>query len=1023
MRSASASVFLILLLCPGASYARESPEHLRERALAHYGRAKLAFGVAMGGRASADPALPQLLAEVAEMLCLQGDLEGCLSASREAGRALGAYSPLATGELHRLDRAQAFLAELHSLSEGWAFDASLASEGAGLVEQALGDRCRQGLAAALKVQLDELGRSARKMQGRASVRAWAEAVRIAWQMLDQAAAADAAVELGRRVHETLDADGSLGTLEKDVVERLALGRKLLAILGRSAQAKELEGLLARLETKAGPPAELSFELAPLAEGFRSDLGAARSALAELAVQAPLRSRPSLVLHFLAAYAGVIDYEPEAAADLAGLRDAMAASDPYLASRALGLLGRHALLQGDYYLAADMLKRSVEELGGGERTRGLRGLLLANRAQALSWMGEYADAAAEFARAAGLLADRKEARFQCLLGRAHCLIFAGELSLAERQLEEAGPALAAVPESGRAALGRALELDRALWLLNAGRADEALEQYRRVAEAAIAASDVKAGAIARCNMAEIENDRGQAEQGLKEAQAALKWIDPESQADAAWQALCEEGRALAALGRRERARRSFARAVELVDHLRARIGAEGSRRSFSAAKTRLFAHYVSVLVDERDSAGAFQVSERARGRAFLDMLAERPLKLGRAQAQARLASARDRLLRSLPPVETGFSTPGTAAGARRKPAAPGDLTADPALDWTSLVSARPATLRQVQHALGSDEALLSFFHDGKRLLAFLVTRDAIRLGQTEMSAERLAQQTKSLLRSLSRPDSRERKLKRKARRLYQSCFESLGPAVKARRLVVVPWGPLHYIPFAALWDGDRYLVDRFELASVPSASALVMIRKRIAKSRRTAPRVLALANPATELPALPAAEAEAALLGKLFAGSEIRMGRRATREAFVDGAPGASHVHLASHGVFVPERPMDSYLALSGGKLKAIEILGVDLGRARMVVLSACHSGEAQVQRGDELVGLSRAFLHAGSSALLASMWTLADQSGLEISRQLYRGVQEGLEPAAALSRAIRQVKRDERFTHPYFWAPLELIGS
>jgi CHAT domain-containing protein len=93
------------------------------------------------------------------------------------------------------------------------------------------------------------------------------------------------------------------------------------------------------------------------------------------------------------------------------------------------------------------------------------------------------------------------------------------------------------------------------------------------------------------------------------------------------------------------------------------------------------------------------------------------------------------------------------------------------------------------------------------------------------------------------------------------------------------------------------------------------------------------------------------------------------------------------------------------------------------VLSACGSGQAEVIKGDELLGLSRAFLHAGAGALLASLWSVSDQGTRLLLDGFYRASRAGAGPAAALRKAIRTVRADPRFAHPFFWAAFEAIGG
>jgi CHAT domain-containing protein len=424
--------------------------------------------------------------------------------------------------------------------------------------------------------------------------------------------------------------------------------------------------------------------------------------------------------------------------------------------------------------------------------------------------------------------------------------------------------------------------------------------------------------------------------------------------------------------------------------------------------------------------AFQVSERARSRAFLDMLGERTLKLSNKSDQKKLGPARTGMLKSLPPLPVTFGPPAAKLEGKKNRKAAKLPKPDPKQGWISLVTVNPAGVRDVQRVLKKDEALVSFFHDGRRLQCFLVTPQKVQVASSELSKRDLLNYSQSLLRMLQNPRRGDRKIKKKGKRLFDHTFGPVISRLKAKRLVVVPWGPLHYIPFMALWDGERYLVDRFEaLTTVPSASVLVMAR---AKKRKTKGDVFALGNPQTDMPDLPSALEEVKILGKLFGRARVETGAKATRSAFEKTAPRSRMIHVASHGVFFPERPMDSFLALSGktpeaGRLPAQEILQMNLSRASLVVLSACNSARGEVQSGEEIIGLTRAFLHAGTTSLVASLWLLSDESAQKITNRFYKEIKKGTAPSAAMIRAAREVKQQKEFSHPFFWAPLTVIGG
>ncbi len=1012
------SLLPLVLAAPGPS---PSAADLASEARELYQRAATRLGTALGERPDAqDPAVAALREELADILCLLSDVEGCLENSRLAGRALGSYvPPLGGSGLSRADLAR-FLEELYRLSGTLLQDRSLVSEALALLDQDAADAKRAAVRAAMAPEIRRLLDQARSAAD-APVPLLA-AFRLARLALDPERAAEIALRIeGALARLRQDKKASAAPAE-ELYTALRDGADMLRILGREDEARRLVRMMQELATKALTPPELSFELVPSLQDFTTDLVRAREQGLALARLAPLHSRASMVLHFAAAFAGVIAGDGEAAEELSNIAEAARLSDPYLGARITVLLGYLAFQQGDFERAGQLLAQAA---GAASLPRDLAARALATRAQALHYLGDYAASAEEFARAAEHFPPASPARLRALAGRCHALSFAGRPAEALDILEKTAATLSGLNEPERGELGRTLELERALALLLSGKSLEAERAFTAVASASIPSGDVRNGVIARVNLAELLNDSGRFAQALEEAKAALQFLDIDQQPDAGWQALTEKGRALAALGEPAEAESALRTAMDLVERLRARIGAEGARRSFSAAKTRLYQAAVAVQAASGRPEAAFETSERARARAFLDEIGERRLRLARQADQQRLDDARRRRLRGLPPP---FTAPEEGAFALTPvPAGVGALPApDPRQGWLSLARVNPATLSDVRTALRPNETLLSWFHDGRRLHLFAVSRKEFRAVATEISVPELEGRIAGFLRTLQKPQSGQGLLRDKGQELYRLLLEPLGDYLaKTPKLTLVPWGPLHRLPLGALWDGQRYLTERFEFSSAPSASALVLVRSRPAQGQGA---VLALGNPRTELPDLPAAQGEAREVARHFPGAALLVGERATKAALLERAPAARLLHVSAHGIFLPQRPLESYLALAGatpqaGRLSGLEVLGLDLARRPLVVLSACASGQADAQPGEELMGLSRAFLQAGASALLASLWNVADDGTRELFGAFYRSLRSGRDPAAALSAAARTLIRGQKYSHPFYWAAFQTIGS
>ena len=233
------------------------------------------------------------------------------------------------------------------------------------------------------------------------------------------------------------------------------------------------------------------------------------------------------------------------------------------------------------------------------------------------------------------------------------------------------------------------------------------------------------------------------------------------------------------------------------------------------------------------------------------------------------------------------------------------------------------------------------------------------------------------------------------------------------LVAVLHGPLHQVPVHALFDGDRYLIERFEISITPSLADYLW------RSRQKAPdsgRSLVLAVADEQTPAIvEEAHAVASRLGRVT----LQCGETATTEEFLRAAPGASIVHLACHALFRADNPLFSSLRLADRWLRADELLGIDLSGA-LVSLSACDSARSYSSHGEELTGLTRAVLGSGARTLVASLWPADDGATRILMSTFYDHL---MRCGAAGALRIAQLAVLAKHPHPYYWAPFVVIGG
>ena len=263
----------------------------------------------------------------------------------------------------------------------------------------------------------------------------------------------------------------------------------------------------------------------------------------------------------------------------------------------------------------------------------------------------------------------------------------------------------------------------------------------------------------------------------------------------------------------------------------------------------------------------------------------------------------------------------------------------------------------------------------------------------------------------------------ARKLHALLIAPLaGDLVGVETLIVSPSGRLRYIPFAALYDGERYLLDRYEVSVLTQAGTLTS-RRPVAPDAS----LLAFGNPDGTLAG---AEAEVADLEEIWSPAPVDAfyGADATKDRLRLEAGGHDILHLATHGVLLNDRPEASYLVLAGDdpadRLTFRDIVLLDLYETDLTVLSACETAVGDHGEGKEIAGLAYNFEQTGAAAVIASLWMVNDAGTSQLMTGLYRNLRGGeTSKAGALRAAQLALRNSDDYAHPYYWAPFILIGN
>jgi CHAT domain-containing protein len=329
---------------------------------------------------------------------------------------------------------------------------------------------------------------------------------------------------------------------------------------------------------------------------------------------------------------------------------------------------------------------------------------------------------------------------------------------------------------------------------------------------------------------------------------------------------------------------------------------------------------------------------------------------------------------------------------------------------------------VTAALGSNETLVQFHSLDDRLLIWTVNRAGIRAASVALSRVELNDAVESFRAAVF---DRRRSPNEIAASLYARLLAPLAlPA--GERLIIVPHGPMHYLPFQALRAGDEFLIERHPLAVVPSASIALQLGRHGAGPSQPLVAFGNPANPAREN--LPGAQREVEVISRLFSAPRVLLREDATKSRFRELARAGRILHIAAHAEVDDLDPLHSRILLAEepddpGFLDAREVYGVNLTGVSLVTLSACESGLGRIARGDEILGFTRSFLTAGASALLVSLWPVADNSTELLMTTFYDRFAKGAPAIEAMRSSQLAVLRTPRFAHPFFWAPFNLVGD
>ena len=676
----------------------------------------------------------------------------------------------------------------------------------------------------------------------------------------------------------------------------------------------------------------------------------------------------------------------------------------------------------------------------------KSLLLLDTANAYLELNLYSEALAsyqetnELLRGMGMAHDRARA----LWGMGLALVAHSRFERAEEALGEAADLFAA---ADNAPLLSGVMLERASLMATRGDRDGALDTARRALSLVSEGDWPVQSVYAHLRLADLLlPDATEVERHLL---AASHLAERLALPQLRYRLNERLGRLKRLQGRDEEARTLLEAAVAEIERLRGTVTQDALRASFLRDKVAPYEDLLLLYIAQGDEEGlwrAFTVAEKAKAAALVDL---RTGVVKRGPARPMGTELEQRLQDLQADLNATYNRLFSFTEIEDDQRAAGPDLQERAVQLESEISrlslrapspdpfTNPISLADVREEFQADVVLLAYHVVGDEIIAFVNAGNNIRivrnLGPVAAVAQHLQQWSIQMDQFRAGPEFARRHmplLERPARRILTCLHGVLLAPIEALleemdirdsdetdapgKLVIVPHALLHQVPFHALFDGERYLLERFEISYAPSARVYSLCREQ-APRRSGRALVMSVTDPL-----IPAVEEETRAVARYLPGARVLKDEQATSRAFRSASTDCSIVHLACHGLFRTDNPMFSSLKLHDGWLTAAEVMRLDLAGA-LVTLSACESGRNDVLAGDEPIGLMRAFLGVGTSTLVVSLWLVQDEATALLMEKYYERLRGNTGPAETLRAAQLAIMNE--YPHPYYWAPFIVVGK
>jgi CHAT domain-containing protein len=492
------------------------------------------------------------------------------------------------------------------------------------------------------------------------------------------------------------------------------------------------------------------------------------------------------------------------------------------------------------------------------------------------------------------------------------------------------------------------------------------------------------------------------------------------------------------GQPEEAKESLKDALANIEDTRSGFSVPAMRANYLGDKIFVYEELIELLMGENkvnDDAvtEAFTWNERARSRSFMDVVAAKKIKPLLPQHENILAQELALRLRVIKHKEETEQNEISAElldnfkKAKKLHAYFADSLCKIDSQYAFLLSTNVAQPTELKKILSPDELLIEYWLGKNQSYVWLISSDSfsiIKLNKTEVEIERDITAFRNATKLNLQEDG-----KKLSEKLFKSLLASVPALAQFKKLIVVPHKTQNFLPFEALQNAaGEYLIQTHTITYAPSATIFMAKRK---SQLELANKMLAMAigdETFDTYEGLPGTVVEVQNIARYFNPTQVKIGLSSTETALKSYDASFDLIHLATHGVLNKVNPLQSFIvlksdSLNDGHLTVSEILDLKI-QSKLTTLSACETALGEVNRGNEITGLSTAFLYCGSKAVIVSLWKVDDEATSLLMTIFYEELSKGNSVSQAMALAQRKlIKIPEYSNQPYYWSPFIIIGD